>query len=196
MFTGRWFHELSVGWLTPLDDAPDAGGVSGQRGYATAGFIANTSYCGTDSGLARGFTRYQDYIFPEAHRTQDGRARQSSPGRLSGDGLFRGGLARGRVCCPHVERSGSRWKTIARERRRSIASSLTGWLVPPQSRAAVLCFLELLRCSFSLSIDAWEASSFRGRADRRLSARPDPTLVGHRQDDSLTRRRGVCRRRL
>src|SRR5262249_54325437 len=35
------------------------------RGYATAGFVANLFYCGADTGLARGFTHYQDYIFPE-----------------------------------------------------------------------------------------------------------------------------------
>jgi arylsulfatase A-like enzyme len=66
MFTGRWMHELSVGWLTPLDDrAPTLAEFLGERGYATAGFVANTIYCGTDSGLARGFTHYRDFIFPE-----------------------------------------------------------------------------------------------------------------------------------
>ncbi len=66
MFTGRWLHELSVGWLTPLDQThPTLAEFLGARGYATAGFVANTSYCATDSGLARGFTHYQDFIFPE-----------------------------------------------------------------------------------------------------------------------------------
>ncbi len=66
MFTGRWLHELSVGWLTPLDrNYPTLAEFLGDRGYATAGFVANTGYCGTDSGLARGFTRYQDFILPE-----------------------------------------------------------------------------------------------------------------------------------
>ncbi len=37
----------------------------GDRGYATAGFVANSIYCAADSGLARGFTHYQDFIFPE-----------------------------------------------------------------------------------------------------------------------------------
>jgi Sulfatase len=65
MFTGRWPHELSVGWLTPLDGAhPTLAEYLGARGYATAGFVANADYCGTDSGLSRGFTLYQDYIFP------------------------------------------------------------------------------------------------------------------------------------
>jgi arylsulfatase A-like enzyme len=66
MFTGRWLHELSVGWLTPLDQTrPTLAEFLTERGYATAGFVANRFYCAADSGLARGFTRYQDFIFPE-----------------------------------------------------------------------------------------------------------------------------------
>jgi arylsulfatase A-like enzyme len=66
IFTGRWLHELSVGWLNPLDDEyPTLAEFLGGRGYATAGFIANTSYCASDSGLSRGFTHYEDFIFPE-----------------------------------------------------------------------------------------------------------------------------------
>jgi arylsulfatase A-like enzyme len=66
MFTGRWMHELSVGWLTPLNSTdPTLAEFLGAKGYATAGFVANTSYCARDSGLDRGFTQYQDFIFPE-----------------------------------------------------------------------------------------------------------------------------------
>ena len=66
MFTGRWLHELSVGWLNPLDDkTPTLAEYLGARGYATAGFIANTGYCASDSGLGRGFTQYHDFIFPK-----------------------------------------------------------------------------------------------------------------------------------
>ena len=65
MFTGRWPHELSVGWISPLDGTwPTLAEYLGARGYATAGFVANTSYCASDSGLSRGFTCYRDYIFP------------------------------------------------------------------------------------------------------------------------------------
>jgi arylsulfatase A-like enzyme len=65
MFTGRWLHELSVGWLTPLDGTyPTLAEYLGGRGYATLGFAANNAFCARDSGLARGFTWYQDYIFP------------------------------------------------------------------------------------------------------------------------------------
>jgi arylsulfatase A-like enzyme len=65
MFTGRWLHELSVGWLTPLDGTyPTLAEYLGSRGYATAGFAANNAFCARDSGLARGFTWYHDFIFP------------------------------------------------------------------------------------------------------------------------------------
>ena len=65
MFTGRWLHELSVGWLNPLDEGPPTlAGYLGENGYATAGFVANTMFCASDTGLGRGFTRYQDFVFP------------------------------------------------------------------------------------------------------------------------------------
>jgi arylsulfatase A-like enzyme len=65
MFTGRWPHELSAGWYTPLDARhPTLAEFLGSRGYATAAFVANQWYCGWDSGLGRGFTTYRDYVFP------------------------------------------------------------------------------------------------------------------------------------
>jgi arylsulfatase A-like enzyme len=65
-FTGRWPHELSAGWLTPLDATyPTLAEYLRSKGFATAGFVANLFYCGADTGLARGFTDYRDYIFPE-----------------------------------------------------------------------------------------------------------------------------------
>jgi arylsulfatase A-like enzyme len=66
MFTGRWPHELSVGWKTPLDAAaPTVAEFLRARGYDSAGFIANTTYCAADSGLGRGYAVYRDYIFHE-----------------------------------------------------------------------------------------------------------------------------------
>ncbi len=65
-FTGRWPHELSASWFTPLDTTrPTLAEYLGSRGYATAGFVANLAYCGADTGLGRGFAVYQDYCFPE-----------------------------------------------------------------------------------------------------------------------------------
>ena len=65
MFTGRWPHELSAGWFTPLGgEHPTAAEFLASHGYATAGFVANYWYCGSDSGLSRGFAMYRDYFFP------------------------------------------------------------------------------------------------------------------------------------
>jgi arylsulfatase A-like enzyme len=66
LFTGRWPHDLSAGWLTPLDRThPTLAEFLGASGYATAGFVANNQYCAADSGLNRGFDQYEDFIFPE-----------------------------------------------------------------------------------------------------------------------------------
>jgi arylsulfatase A-like enzyme len=62
LFTGRFPHELSVDWDIPLDGAhPTLAEVLRARGYLTAGFIANSFACGYESGLGRGFLRYDDY---------------------------------------------------------------------------------------------------------------------------------------
>ncbi len=65
-FTGRWPHELSTGWMAPLDSAdPTIAEYLGGKGYATAGFVANRFFCGWDSGLSRGFTHYEDHALPQ-----------------------------------------------------------------------------------------------------------------------------------
>jgi arylsulfatase A-like enzyme len=62
LFTGRWPHELSAGWKTPLDDRePTLAGQFGSLGYDTAAFVANLDYCGRETGLGRGFVHYEDY---------------------------------------------------------------------------------------------------------------------------------------
>jgi arylsulfatase A-like enzyme len=62
MLTGRWPHELSVTVDQPLDAAqPTLAGFLAARGYATAGFVANTYYCNSWYGLDRGFAHYEDF---------------------------------------------------------------------------------------------------------------------------------------
>jgi arylsulfatase A-like enzyme len=62
MFTGRLPHELGGGWMTPIGGTyPTVAEALTSRGYATAGFIANTAYCAAEFGLARGFTHYEDH---------------------------------------------------------------------------------------------------------------------------------------
>ncbi len=63
IFTGRYPHELSADWEKPLDGAyPTLAGVLSAHGYEAAGFVANTAYCAYESGLARGFAHYADYL--------------------------------------------------------------------------------------------------------------------------------------
>lgn len=64
MFTGKWPHELGVGWSKPFE----AGHVTlaerlNSLGYATGGFVANVIYCSYLFGLQRGFSSYHDYQF-------------------------------------------------------------------------------------------------------------------------------------
>ena len=62
IFTGRYPHDLRVGFLEPLDDRyPTLAEVLGGAGYETAGFIGNLLYASREMGLARGFQRYEDY---------------------------------------------------------------------------------------------------------------------------------------
>jgi arylsulfatase A-like enzyme len=62
-FTGRWPHELSTDWFRALDDRyPTLAEVLGSQGYLTAGFCSNVKYCSWETGLARGFDHYEDYL--------------------------------------------------------------------------------------------------------------------------------------
>jgi arylsulfatase A-like enzyme len=62
IFTGRGEIDLDVGWRNALGARwPTLAEVLHARGYATAGFVANTEYTAWDSGLNRGFEHYDDY---------------------------------------------------------------------------------------------------------------------------------------
>jgi arylsulfatase A-like enzyme len=62
MFTGHYPHELNTGFRTPLDDRwPTLAEVLAQEGYRTAGFSSNRKYASYESGLARGFARFEDF---------------------------------------------------------------------------------------------------------------------------------------
>jgi arylsulfatase A-like enzyme len=96
MLTGRWPHELSASHLRPLDAThPTLAEHLASRGYATAGFVANLHYTAADSGLGRGFARYEDFRTTPAEvlaitRLGD-RLKELARGALSG---ARGLLAR------------------------------------------------------------------------------------------------------
>ncbi len=62
LFTGRGADELNANWETPLDTRfPTLAEVLESRGYRTAGFVGNVVLCSYESGLTRGFQRYEDY---------------------------------------------------------------------------------------------------------------------------------------
>lgn len=62
LFTGRWPSELSADVGRPLDGTfPTLAEEMAGRGYATAGFVANTENCNAWYGLARGFEHYGDF---------------------------------------------------------------------------------------------------------------------------------------
>jgi len=64
MFTGKWPHELGLGWSKPLGEGHTTiAERMNTLGYATGGFAANLIYCSYLFGLDRGFTTYRDYQF-------------------------------------------------------------------------------------------------------------------------------------
>jgi arylsulfatase A-like enzyme len=79
MFTGRLPHELKVFVNRPLDTTyPTLAEFLRDRGYFTAGFVANTRFCNSWYGLGRGFVHYEDYFgsdrvvsFAEAFRSAE-----------------------------------------------------------------------------------------------------------------------------
>jgi arylsulfatase A-like enzyme len=60
--TGQWPSTLSAHWEPILNPAyPTLAEFLASRGYATAGFVANTHWCSYESGMDRGFAHYEDY---------------------------------------------------------------------------------------------------------------------------------------
>jgi arylsulfatase A-like enzyme len=65
LFTGRIFPAVTADWFTPLEEGPATlAEVFARNGYATGGFVANYFYCSRESGLDRGFHRYDVYPTP------------------------------------------------------------------------------------------------------------------------------------
>ncbi len=180
MFTGRWPHELSVGWRTPLDSAqPTVAEFLRERGYATAGFIANTTYCALDSGLGRGYTLYRDYIFHElspfkmavmVQRSLDG---LQTIGDALGDALDLDWLKAGVTRSPGAVRDGPQGGGGGQPRVPRVAGAST------PAGEAVLRLPELLRCPHPLPALSATSPPLRRQAERRARIPTDPGLVDH-----------------
>jgi arylsulfatase A-like enzyme len=62
MLTGRLPRELSTGWYAAMNDEyPTIAEWLRDRGYRTGAFVGNARYCGSETGLDRGFMHYDDY---------------------------------------------------------------------------------------------------------------------------------------
>ena len=62
MMTGRWPHQTSARLHGPLDTTHTTiAAFLSAYGYSTAGFVANTTYCGAETGLGYGFVHYEDH---------------------------------------------------------------------------------------------------------------------------------------
>jgi len=60
MFTGHYASATGADWSSPMrSDLPTLAEAFLAHGYATGGFVANQSFTGYRSGLARGFVRYR-----------------------------------------------------------------------------------------------------------------------------------------
>jgi len=63
LFTGALPHEVEADWAQPLEEGRRTlAEYFRQRGYLTGGFVGNTYYCSDESGLNRGFIRYDDFV--------------------------------------------------------------------------------------------------------------------------------------
>jgi arylsulfatase A-like enzyme len=61
-FTGRWTYQIDTQFRHVLDaPTPTLAEYLAARGYLTAGFVANTTYCSYETKLDRGFVHYEDY---------------------------------------------------------------------------------------------------------------------------------------
>ena len=149
----------SAGSRRWIKRSPRSRSFSATKGYATAGFIANTFYCAADSGLARGFTRYQDYSFPEftvlktavlVSRALEG---FQTIAYLTEDWLETARLM------PYVERVWLLSTRIARGLARSIASSSHGSMRGQQDRP-FFAFLNYFNAHFPYQLQPGRVHRF------------------------------------
>ncbi len=91
IFTGAPASELSTQWVKPLDTTRRTlAEALRDKGYATAGVVANHAYTAWDSGLDRGFVHYADYLVSAKQMIRSTSYTQT---KLFGDLRAAGGMA-------------------------------------------------------------------------------------------------------
>ncbi|MDX1579287.1 MAG: sulfatase, partial [Gemmatimonadota bacterium] len=110
LFTGRWDHELSTDWETPLDDEHRTlAEFLSENGYATAAFVANLGNAAETTGLGRGFARYADHP-------------------RSWEGWLVSAFVPRRVSRWIWPRISTRWSTLGRRYAPDITDDALGWI--------------------------------------------------------------------
>ncbi len=113
LLTGRWPFQLSADEDHAMNRAyPTLAEVLSAKGYATAGFVANTYYCNAAYGLGRGFARYED-CYENDRVSLDEVAKSSSLGRV-----IHRGFEYANICLPLEANEG---KEAARLNRDALA---------------------------------------------------------------------------
>jgi arylsulfatase A-like enzyme len=117
MFTGRFPHEYAYGWAVPVATRhPFLAEILYDAGYTTAGFVANTIYCGRQYGLQRGIVHYEDYrvtVGQALDYTSFGVAATDSLGLIERFGSYRNF---GRKSAEQVNRDFLRWLSVETRR--------------------------------------------------------------------------------
>jgi arylsulfatase A-like enzyme len=128
MFTGRWPHEVGEEWRSPIrGNFPSLAEYLGNHGYATAGFVGNIGYCSQETGLARGFTHYEDYVMENL-----------APLRTSGIVEYLAGAISGILRSVDISSLSplkgfvNRWFDTKRKNAASIRRAFLGWVAQRQ----------------------------------------------------------------
>jgi arylsulfatase A-like enzyme len=109
IFTGRDPNELSADWWIPLDDThPTLAEVLTEAGYATTAFSANIAYANRETGLARGFARFDDYTRTTGEAIRTSVMLRRTLRRFGGGALINDDWD-GRRTADHVNGSFLRW---------------------------------------------------------------------------------------
>lgn len=156
MLTGRYPHELSIDWLTPLDDTTTTlAAVLSRHGYLTGGFVANYMMS-TEVGLERGFQHYQGY-------------------RVSARQIFLSSAVLRRLgYWPRLRRVLGRYDTVNRKRAPAANAELLTWLDKRKDSRPFFAFVNYM--------DAHEVylppAPFRGRFGPDTARRNEMTRFG------------------
>ena len=161
-------HELSVGWLNPLDrDTSHTGRVPRRPGLRDGRLHRQHLVLRHRFGPGPRLHALPGFHLPRAHGARRWRCWSSGSWRVSGGRLVHGGLAveSSGLCALCAGGSGSRSTPIARGPRWSIASSSTGCRVGTQPARPFFAFLNYSDAHAPYQLPPGRRPSVRRRAD-------------------------------